>query len=218
MKTVFSSPGSRTVFLAVLCGGVVLSAGCRKTDNTVSYIRAIDSYYSSHPVCLWREPVKFPEQVDASDAKQTASYDALVGQGLLVRTSAPSPAVSTMGRGAPADSKPANRYDLTDKGRSAWTRDQQEPEYGNFCYGHKKVEGIDSSTPVKNEEGAVAEVNYHTTLTDIPAWASAEETQNAYPELHAALAGPQPGEATLIETHSGWQVGRIQPPRRASSS
>ncbi|HEX7158198.1 MAG TPA: hypothetical protein VF214_04250 [Edaphobacter sp.] len=198
----------KTVFLAVLCGGEVLFAGCRKTDNTMSYIHAIDSYYSSHPVCLWREPVKFPEQVDASDKSTTASYDALVDQGLLVRTSeAPK---------AAAIAKAVNSYDLSDKGRSAWTRDQQEPDYGNFCYGHKKVEGIDSSTPTKNEQGAVSEVNYHTTLTDIPAWATAEETQNAYPELHAALAGPQPGEATLIDTNSGWQVGRIQPPRRTS--
>jgi hypothetical protein len=147
--------------------------------------------------------------VDASDTSKAASYDALVDQGLLVRTSeAPVKAA--------AHAKPVNSYDLSDKGRSAWTRDQQEPEYGNFCYGHKKVEGIDSSTPTKNEQGAVAEVNYHTTLTDIPAWATAEETQNAYPELHAALAGPQPGEATLIDTNSGWQVGRIQPPRRSS--
>lgn len=201
----------KTVFLAVLCGGAVLFAGCRKTDNTMSYIRAIDSYYSSHPVCLWREPVKFPEQVDASDTSTTASYDTLVDQGLLVRTSEAPPK-------AAANAKPVKSYDLSEKGRSAWTRDQQEPGYGNFCYGHKKVEGIDSSTPTKNEQGAVAEVNYHTTLTDIPAWAKAEETQNAYPELHAALAGPQPGEATLIDTNNGWQVGRIQPPRKASAS
>jgi hypothetical protein len=208
----------KTVFLAVLCGGAVLFGGCRKTDNTMSYIHAIDSYYSSHPVCLWREPLKFPEQVDASDTSRTASYDALVDQGLLVRATAQSPTASVKSKDAAGTGKPVNSYDLSEKGRAAWTQDQEEPGYGNFCYGHKKVEGIDSSTPVKNEQGAVAEVNYHTTVTDIPEWAKAEETQNAYPELHAALAGPQPGEATLIDTNSGWQVGRIQPPRKASSS
>jgi hypothetical protein len=208
---------SRIHFVA-LCGGAILFAGCRKTDNTMSYIHAIDSYYSSHPACLWREPVKFPEQVDASDTATTASYDALVGQGLLVRTTAQSAATLSKGKEASGDSKPVNSYDLSDKGRTVWTDDQEEPGYGNFCYGHKKVEGIDSSTPVKNEQGAVAEVNYHTTVTDIPAWAKAEATQNAYPELHAALTGPQPGEATLIDTNSGWQVGRIQPPRKTSPS
>jgi hypothetical protein len=208
----------KTVFLAVLCGGAILFAGCRKTDNTMSYIHAIDSYYTSHPVCLWRESVMFPEQVDASDTSKMASYEALVDQGLLVRVTAQSPTASAKSKDAAGAGKPVNSYDLSEKGRAAWTRDQEEPGYGNFCYGHKKVEGIDSSTPTKNEQGAVAEVNYHTTVTDIPPWAKAEETQNAYPELHAALAGPQPGEATLIDTNSGWQVGRIQPPRKASSS
>jgi len=193
--------------LAVLSGAAFLFSGCsKKADNKTNYTRAINDYYNAHPLCLWEEPVKFPVQADTSDTSKTAPYDALVDQGLLVRTSDEKTKLLVI-------DKQVTNYDLSDKGRSAWTSDPQQPGYGNFCYGHKKVQGIDSSTPATSEEGATTQVTYHTTVADTPAWVNAPETQNAYPNLHAALAGPQPAEAILIDTHSGWQVGRIQPPR-----
>ncbi len=193
--------------VAALCGAMLFFAGCsKKADINVNYTRAINDYYSAHPLCLWTESMKFPVQVDTSDNSKTAGYDALVDQGLLVRTTAEKNKLIIL-------SKQVNNYDLSDKGRTAWTADSEQPGYGNFCYGHKKVQAIDSSTPTSSDEGAVTQVNYHTTLNDAPAWAKAPETQNAYPQLRTELSSAQPAEATLINTHNGWQVGRMQPSR-----
>ena len=60
-------------------------------------------------------------------------------------------------------------------------------------------------------EGATTQVNYHYTLADSPAWATAAETQNAFPRLHSDLTQPQTGQATLIDTNNGWQVAVAQP-------
>jgi hypothetical protein len=193
--------------VAALCGAMIFFAGCSKNaDINTNYTRAINDYYSTHPACLWSEPVKFPVQVDTSDNSKTAGYDALVDQGLLERTTAEKNKLIVI-------SKQVNNYDLSDKGRTAWIADSEQPGYGNFCYGHKKVQAIDSSTPASSDEGSVTQVNYHTTLGDAPSWAKAAETQNAYPRLRTELSSSQPAEATLINTHNGWQVGRMQPSR-----
>jgi hypothetical protein len=150
-------------------------------------------------VCLWSQPIKFPVQADTSDSSKTADYDALVDQGLLVRTTAEKKKMIIA-------SKQVNNYDLSDQGRSAWTADVNQPGYGNFCYGHRKVTSIDSSTPTSSSAGATTQVTYRFTIVDPPTWASAAETQNAYPKLHAELAAPQTGQATLTNTNNGWQV------------
>jgi hypothetical protein len=179
---------------------ILLEVGCnKKEDNSMNFRNAIDAYYSAHPACLWSDPIKFPVQADTSDASKTSGYDALVDQGLLVRTTAEKNRLIIA-------SKQVNNYDLSDKGRSAWTADVNQPGYGNFCYGHRKVSSLDSSTPTTPAEGATTQVTYHYTITDSSAWATAAETQNAYPQLHTDLAGPQTGQATLIDTNNGWQL------------
>jgi hypothetical protein len=190
--------------VAALCGATMLFAGCsKKADNTMNYTRALNDYYEAHPVCLWSEPMKFPVQVDTSDASKTAGYDALVDQGLLMRTTAQKNKMIVI-------SKQVTNYDLSDKGRGSWTADPQSPGYGNFCYGHKKVQAIESSTPTKSEEGATTQVNYRVTIADAPEWAKTAETQNAYPQIRSDLSGSETAAATLINTNNGWQVGRVQ--------
>ena len=190
-----------TFHTAVLCGAVALLAtGCnKKTDNTANFSSAINSYYSGHPACLWSDPVKFPVQADTSDTSKTSGYDALVDQGLLVRTTAEKKKMIIA-------SKQVTNYDLSDKGRSAWTADTEQPGFGNFCYGHRKVSSIDSSTPTTSAVGATTQVDYHYTLADAPGWATAAETQNAYPQIRADVSGPQAAHATLTNTSNGWQV------------
>lgn len=191
-------PATRAVFC---CGiAVLLMAGCnKKSDNSANFSNAINTYYSAHPACLWPEPVKFPVQVETSDTAKTAGYDALVDQGLLTRTTAEKKKMIIA-------SKQVTNYDLSDKGRSAWTADVQQPGFGNFCYGHRKVSSIDSSTPTSSAAGATTQVAYHYTVADAPGWASAAETQNAYPQVRANLNGPQSAHATLTNTSNGWQV------------
>jgi hypothetical protein len=190
------------VSVAAVCG-VALLAGCTKhSDNTLNYRSALDNYYSAHPVCLWPEPMKFPVEADTSDASKTASYDALVDQGLLVRTTAEKTKMIVM-------SKQVNHYDISDSGRSSWTADPQQPGFGNFCYGHRKVTGIDNATPTTDEHGATTQVSYHVQVNDAPGWATAAETQNAYPNVKANVNAPQAGQATLVDTNDGWKVERL---------
>jgi hypothetical protein len=190
-----------TLRAAALCGATVLVAvGCnKKDDNHLNFTSAINTYYNAHPACLWSEPVKFPVQADTSDTSKTSGFDALVDQGLLVRTTAEKKKILL-------GSKQVNNYDLSDKGRSVWTADTQQPGFGNFCYGHRKVDSIDSSTPTTSNVGATTQVNYHYSFSDATGWASAAETQNAYPQIRADLAGPQMGQVTLTNTSDGWAV------------
>jgi hypothetical protein len=190
-----------TLRTAALCGAAALFAtGCnKKADNTLNFTSAINTYYSAHPACLWSDPIKFPVQADTSDASKTSGYDALVDQGLLVRTTAEKKHLII-------SSKQVNNYDLSDKGRSAWTADTSQPGYGNFCYGHRKVSSIDSSTLTTDAVGATTQINYHYTVADAAGWATAAETQTAYPQLQTELAAPQNAQATLTNTSNGWQV------------
>jgi hypothetical protein len=191
-------PAIRT---AALCGAaILLASGCnKKADNTINFTSAINTYYSAHPACLWSDPIKFPVQADTSNATKTSGYDALVDQGLLVRTTAEKKVLIIA-------SKQVNNYDLSDKGRSAWTADVNQPGYGNFCYGHRKVSTIDGSTATTDAVGATTQIDYHYTLSDAPDWAKAAETQTAYPQIQTDLAAPQSGHATLTNTSNGWQV------------
>ncbi len=184
---------------AVSLAAVVLFASAcnKKAPTTPNYADAINAYYQAHPVCLWQDEKKFPVQAATSDDAKTQGYDALVDQGLLQRTTSEKKIIII--------SKQENNYDLTDKGRSAWTADPSQPGYGNFCYGHRKVAAVDSNTPASGQPGATVTVNYHYTLTDVPAWAAAPETMTAFPQLQAANS-PQPSSATLTNTSQGWQV------------
>jgi hypothetical protein len=187
------------------------AAGCKKTaDNTINYKSALNTYYGAHPACLWTEEKKFPVQADTGDSGKTSPYDALVDQGLLQRTTEQKKELLIL-------SKQVTNYDLTDKGRSAWTADVNQPGYGNFCYGHRTVSSIDSATPTNDQPGATTQVTYHYGFADAPGWATAPETQTAFPSVATNLAAGQTGTATLSNTTNGWAVTKASgaPPTSA---
>jgi hypothetical protein len=193
--------------LALVSVLALASTACNKSaPKAPNYADAINSHYQAHPACLWTEEKKFPVQAATSDDAQTQGYDALVDQGLLTRTVSEKKVIII--------SKRENNYDLSEKGRAAWTADPNQPGYGNFCYGHRKVSSIDSNSATSDQPGATVTVNYHYTLTDVPAWASAAETQTAFPQLQAATT-PRAAIAILTNTSNGWQVttapGSINP-------
>jgi hypothetical protein len=100
-----------------------------------------------------------------------------------------------------------NNYDLSDQGRSAWTPDTTQPGYGNFCFGHRVVDAIDSFTNGVNGSGLkTAQVNYHYTFAGVPAWAQSQEVQTAFSSVGAALAHSQPGQDSLVMNGDNWQV------------
>jgi hypothetical protein len=198
---------------AMLACLAVTMSGCKaKTDDSTSnYTKAIDTYYASRPLCLWAQSQKLPAQADTSNTTQTSGYDALVDQGLLTRTTSEKKRFLI-------GSKEVTNYDLSDKGRSAWTADQQQPGFGNFCYGTPSVATIDSSTPNNGQPGATSVVNYHTKLSGVPGWAQAAETQNAFPDVKTELAGPVAGTATLTDTANGWAVTSGPKPPAAANA
>jgi hypothetical protein len=189
-------------FSAALAVCTLLATGCNKhADNTLNFTNAINTYYSTHPACLWPSSTQFPAQVNNSDTDKTAPYDALVDQGLLARTTAEKKVMIIA-------SKQVTNYDLSEKGRAAWTPDVNQPGFGNFCYGHRKVLGIDNvaPSPTSDAVGATAQITYRYGFVDSPAWATATETQNAFPNLRSELSGNHVGQATLTNTPNGWAV------------
>ena len=191
----------KVFFGSMLCGVLMLTAGCSKTDTSkANFQTAINNYYQAHPACLWSDAKKFPIQAATADDAKTEGYDALTDAGLLTRTTAEKKQFLI-------GSKQVNNYDVSAKGRSVWTQDPTQPGYGNFCYGHREVTSIDNFTSSVNSSGTkTAQVNYHFKLTDVAVWAQSQEMQTAFPNLSGALAGSQPAQATLAMNGNQWQV------------
>ena len=185
----------------LLCSLLIAGTGCNKTKpDTSNFKTAINNYYSAKPSCVWASSVKFPAQADASNDQQTKGFDALTDAGLLTR-SAQEKKRFLIG------SKQVNDYDVSDKGRSAWTPDQSQPGYGNFCYGHREVTSIDNVTMGTNQSGAnTATVTYHYDLGTVPDWAKSQEMQTAFPDVQADLSTPKTATAKLVQTQDNWQV------------
>lgn len=196
-----------SIVLCAAASATLVVAGCHsKVVDKEEFHAALNSYYASQQSCLWQSPIKFPVQADTDDDVKTRHFDALTDAGLLRRIPAEKKRFLI-------GSKNVNNYDLSDKGRSNWTVDPAQPGYGNFCFGHPKVNSIDSFTP---DTGGATQylVNYHYGVT-LPDWASNAEIQTAFPTA-TALGGGQPATATLIQSGNGWQVQNVAP--AASSS
>lgn len=188
----------------MLCAALIfVIAGCHgnnRESDTASFKAALNDYYRMQPICVWNESVKFPAQVDASNDSQTKGFDALTDAGLLTRKAEEKKRFLI-------GSKQVTDYDVSDKGRAQWTHDTSQPGYGNFCYGHREVNSIDSFTPVTSENGAnTTTVSYHYDMTDVPDWAQSAEVKTAFPNVQTALAGPQTATAKLVQTQNGWRV------------
>ena len=196
----------------LLCGTatLLLVGGCKKTaDNSINYKSSIDAFYAAHPSCLWQQPQQFPTQVGTSDATKNAPFAALVDQGLLVRSSSEKKIIIV--------SKQETNYDLSSKGRSDWTPNPNQPGYGNFCYGHRSVNSITSSTPTNSQPGATTQVTFTYGFSGAPDWAKSTEMQNAFPQIQSDMNGGT-ANATLVDTNNGWQLQTPPPLARSTSS
>jgi hypothetical protein len=190
----------RTTGSAVVLGLIALmSTACNNGSETdMSYKAAINDHFKTLPVCIWSQPKKFPVQAATSDDAKTEGYDALTQEGLLTRTTAEKKVLIVT-------SKQVNNYDLSEKGRTAWTPDSSQPGYGNFCYGNREVTSIDNSTVGTNGEGAkTVVVSYHYQLANIASWANSLEMKTAYPGISSALGSNPSDNATLVMTGNHW--------------
>ena len=96
--------------------------------------------------------------------------------------------------------------------------DASQPGYGNFCYGHRSVQSITSSTENSGQPGATTVVNYQWTFSGAPDWAKAPVMQTAFPQVANDLAGNGAASATLADTTNGWVVQTGPPIPRKSVS
>ncbi len=180
--------GHRTT-ICTLAGCVFLFiAGCgtdtKPTDAKLE--KGLNAYFEAHNECLFPTPVKFPYEVSpGTDAKQEAKQmDALTHSGLLEKQSGAAIHVE--------------RYTLTPAG---------ERQKGRFCYGHRQVTSVDGFTPAVKQNGFLqTTVKYHAAMMDVPVWTKTDEMRAAFPEMAAAISGPQPGEITMENAGAGWQV------------
>ncbi len=188
-----------------LAGTVGLAAGCHTNVVDKSAFKvAINNYYSGRPDCLWESPVKFPAQADTSNDEQTEGFDALTDAGLLTRKAEEKKRFLI-------GSKQVNDYDLSDKGRAAWTPDPTQPGYGNFCFGHLAVTTIDDFTPSDGPDNPTQySVTYHYNVSDVPAWANTTETKSAFQKVAADTSGQQTAKASLAKSNDGWQVLNVR--------
>jgi hypothetical protein len=176
--------------VAVIIGSLLLlSAGCSSSKlkpTDANFIAGLNAYYANHDECLFSSALRFPYEVSpAPDAKEERKrMDALTDAGLMKREEEKTINVSV--------------YSLT----AVVTR-----AGGRFCYGHRQINSIDSSTPPVNTNGLLeTQVTYHYTMMDVPVWVKTPQMQAAFPDMAKALAGAATGTNKLANAGAGWQV------------
>ncbi len=183
----------------------------RNAEHPAKYEHAfagtLDSYFNNHQVCLWPNSIQMPTSVDTDQTAQIGQFNALVDAGLLDRTPA---AAEHRARHARRRAKsPATvEYKLSDMGRVQWTPDPAQPNHGNFCYGHIKVNSVNSFARLGNRD---FQVSYRGSLTLPPPWAAVPEVKKAFPQLNKEDRGEN-GHATLLRRGNAWQVQTVTAP------
>ncbi|MDE1176095.1 MAG: hypothetical protein PW789_05750 [Edaphobacter sp.] len=159
-------------------------AGCntKAKPTEANFSQTINTYYTSHPECLFTG-VRFPYAT--SDPTETKQMNTLVKSQLLEATY--ETAIKT------------TRFTIGRAGQRYAPR---------FCYGHRTVTAITSSTaPAKGATGfPESHIVYSYKLEDVPIWAQTAEVQAAYPKMATAITSGGTGEMNLAQTLAGWQV------------
>jgi hypothetical protein len=180
--TAITGPASKFVTAVVLLI-TLATTGCTSKSSATpeNFTIGLNKYFGEHPDCLLAN-VRFP--FETSDRKQTAQMDSLVKAHLLDRTQEASIHVS--------------RYLPSDTGARFAPR---------FCYGHREVTSIDSSTPPAVVDGfKQTDVTFHYVMKEVPVWAKTSDILAAFPEMALATSGNASGKAKLAQTAVGWQV------------
>ncbi len=194
----------RIALALVLTGLFACAIGCKKQVDQAEFKSAINKSFTGRHECVWSAPIKLPAQVDPSKDEEIRDYDALTDAGLLIRGSVEKTRFLV-------GSKQVNQYDLSDKGRPAWTSDPNQPGYGNFCFGHFNVTAIDHATPNDPSNPTQYTVNYSYEVEGLPDWVRTPESMRTFPKI-AADTSIQSATVTLVkDPNGGWAVIPPQP-------
>jgi hypothetical protein len=172
--------------IALLASALLLlpSAGCNSKSKATpeNFIAGLNAHFADHPDCLFPTPPTFP--YETTDPIMTRQLNSLVNEKLLTV-------------GVESDIH-VSRYITTVAGAQVAPR---------FCYGHRNITTIDSSTPPTPTNGfPETKVVYHYTMQDIPVWAKSTEVLAAFPDMAQKTSGNASDKATLAGTIAGWQV------------
>lgn len=162
--------------------------GChrkRAEASNENFKRAINAYFYEHrDECLFKTPVRFPNEVKVGEKQEMKDMDALSKAGLLKRTE--------------DGAFQLVRYDITPLGTRAG---------GRFCFGHRDVIAVDSFTPLRVQDGRKAsDVTYHYRIVDAPVWAQDETLRTHFSELERKTSGNAEGKTTVMSAYQGWEV------------
>jgi len=194
---------ARIALALVLTGLFACASGCKKEIDTTEFKSAINKSFAGRHECVWPEPIKLPAEADPTKDEKVRDYEALTDASLLIRESAEKKRFLV-------GSKLVNVYDLSDKGRPAWTPDPNQPGYGNFCFGHFNATAIDKAVPNDPSDPTQYTVTYRYEVEGIPDWARTPESMRAFPKI-AADTSIQSASVTLVKgADGGWVVGSPQ--------
>lgn len=163
---------------------LLFTAGCHsKTAATPeNFTAALNAHFLDHPDCLFPESPRFP--YETTDPTKTKQMNTLVTTQLLT-------VVEEL-------DIHASRYTPTATGARVAPR---------FCYGHRVVSSIDSSTPPAVANGfPETQVAYHYTMEEVPVWAKSAAVQAAFPTMAHNTSGTASDKATLARSAVDWQV------------
>ncbi len=169
--------------LAILAGVLLLTACNSATKPTAAnYIATLNAYFPDHPDCLLDGSVRFP--FETGDPKLTRQMDALADAQMLELHRAPIIKIT--------------RYTLTDAGAKAGP---------HFCYGHREITAIVSSTPPAVANGfPETTVVYRYKIEDMPVWAKTPQVVAAFPTLAHEATGDATGTIVLALNGINWTV------------
>ncbi len=167
--------------LAVAILGTTVGCNTKNKPTPENFISTLNAYFQEHPDCLLVD-TRFP--YETSDPAKTKQLNTLVKSQLLEVS------VETAIH--------ASRFTVTPTGARYAPR---------FCFGHRVVTSIDSTTPLTVVNGfRQTQVTYHYKMEDVPVWAKSDDVLAAFPKLATALSGQASDHATLAQTIAGWQV------------
>jgi hypothetical protein len=163
---------------------LLLTAGCnsKAKPTEANFSQTINAFYTSHPECLFAG-VRFPYAT--SDPTETKQMNTLV-KSLLLESSYETAVKTT-------------RYTIARAGQRYAPR---------FCYGHRTVTAITSSTaPEKGPSGfPESHIVYTYKLEDVPVWAQSPDIKAAYPRMGEVIEKGATGEMRLAQSIAGWQI------------
>lgn len=174
-------PFSSTLTLAILL--LLPTIGCNKKSAPTpeNYIKGLNSYFTDRSECLLPN-TRFP--YETTDPAEIKRMETLVASQLLEVSRENAIKVS--------------RYVPTTLGA------KYAP---HFCYGHRVVTAILSSTPPALANGFnETQVTYRYKIDDTPIWAKSAAVKAAFPAMAQTTSGDATDKGTLAQTSVGWQV------------